>query len=55
MVATWVGGMLLVHFPTSGVKLVVYMSLACFVLAIIIAFLSRRTLSSSTGTPTIQE
>ena len=49
MVATWVGGMLLINFPASGVKLIVYLSLACFVLATIIAFLSRRTLRSSPG------
>lgn len=49
MIATWVGGMLLVHFPTTGVKLIVYMSLVCFVLAIIIAFLAKRTLQSSPG------
>lgn len=47
MIATWVGGMLLINFPASGVKLIVYMSLACFILAIIIAFLSKRTLRSS--------
>ncbi len=52
MVATWVGGMLLVHFPENGVKLIVYMSLACFVLATIIAFLSKRTLRSSPGPST---
>lgn len=49
MVATWVGGLLLVRFPANGIKLIVYMSLACFVLASIIAFLSRRTLRSSSG------
>lgn len=47
MIATWVGGMLLNGFPTSGVKYIVYMSLACFIVAIIIAFLARRTLGSS--------
>lgn len=54
MVATWVGGMLLIDFPTSGVKLIVYMSLACFVLAIIIAFLAERTLRSSPDPSTRQ-
>jgi predicted MFS family arabinose efflux permease len=49
MVATWVGGMFLNYFPASGVKLIVYMSLVCFVLAIIVAFLSKRTLRSSAG------
>ena len=52
MVATWVGGMLLVNFPASGVQLIVYMSLVCFVLAIIIAFLAKRTLRSSSGLST---
>ena len=47
MVATWVGGMLLVHFPENGAKLIVYMSLACFALAMIIAYLAKRTLRSS--------
>ncbi len=51
MVATWVGGMLLTHFPANGVKLVVYLSLACFVLATLIAFLARRTLRSSSRLP----
>lgn len=52
MVATWVGGMLLINFPASGVRLIIYLSLACFVLATIIAFLSRRTLRSSPGPST---
>ncbi|GMU35237.1 MAG: MFS transporter [Planctomycetia bacterium] len=53
MGATWVGGMLLSDFPITGVKRIVYMSLACFVLAIIIAFLAKRTLRSSTGSSDI--
>lgn len=47
MVATWIGGMLLGRSPRSGVKGIVYMSLACFIAATIIAFLSKRTLRSS--------
>ena len=48
MIATWIGGLLLAGFPgASGVKGIVYMSLACFILAAIIAFLARRTLRSS--------
>jgi predicted MFS family arabinose efflux permease len=47
MVATWVGGLLLSDFPTSGVKRIVYQSLGCFIAAIIIAFLAKRTLRSS--------
>jgi predicted MFS family arabinose efflux permease len=47
MIATWVGGLLLSGFPTSGVKRIVYQSLVCFVGAIILAFLAKRTLRSS--------
>lgn len=49
MIATWVGGMMLGNFPTSGVKRIVIMSLVCFSLAIIIAFVAKRTLRSSSG------
>lgn len=52
MVATWVGGMLLIHFPASGVQLIVVLSLVCFVLAIVIAFLAKRTLGSAPGPST---
>ncbi|WP_198342155.1 MFS transporter [Nitrosococcus watsonii] len=52
MIATWVGGLLLNCFPASGVKLIVYLSLVCFILAIIIAFQSKRTLRSSRGPST---
>jgi predicted MFS family arabinose efflux permease len=52
MVATWIGGMLLVNFPASGIQLIVYLSLICFVLAIAIAFLAKRTLRSSAGLST---
>ena len=45
MIATWVGGMLLVDFPATGVKLIVCLSLVCFVLAIIGAFFAKRTLN----------
>ncbi len=47
MVATAVGGLLLTHFPDSGVKTIVYMSLGLFVVAAMIATLSKRTLRSS--------
>ena len=47
MIATWVGGLLLTGLPESGVKRIVYMSLVCFILATIIAFLAKRTLRSS--------
>ncbi len=47
MFATWAGGMLLINFPTSGVKLIVYLSLICFILAIAVAFLAKLTLRSA--------
>ena len=47
MIATWVGGLLLTDFPTSGVKRIVYQSLVCFILAIVVALLAKRTLRSS--------
>lgn len=47
MIATWVGGMFLNDFPTAGIKYIVYMSLACFIVAIVIAFLAKRTLRSA--------
>lgn len=51
MIATWVGGMLLSDFPRTGVKRIVYLSLVCFIVAIIVAFLAKRTLRSSPGSP----
>ncbi len=47
MIATWVGGMLLNDSPSAGIKRIVYLSLACFIAAMIIAFLAKRTLRSS--------
>ncbi len=55
MVATWIGGLLLVEFPDSGTRLVVYMSLGCFIAATVVAVLARRTLgpsSSPSSSPT---
>lgn len=52
MVATWIGGMLLVNFPASGIQLIVYLALVCFGLAIAIALLAKRTLRSSAGLST---
>jgi predicted MFS family arabinose efflux permease len=51
MIATWVGGLLLGASPEFGVKRIVFMSLACFIAATIIAFLSRRALRSSDAAP----
>lgn len=48
MIATGVGGLLLAGLPeSSGVRAIVYVSLACFILAAIGAFLAKRTLRSS--------
>ncbi len=47
MAATWIGGLLLTQFPDAGVMAVVYMSVILFVLAAILAVLSKRTLRSS--------
>lgn len=47
MIATWLGGLILTYYPQTGVKGIVYMSLACFILATIIAFLSKHTLRST--------
>lgn len=47
MVATWVGGMLLNASAANGVKHIVYLSVTCFVAAIIVAFLAKRTLRST--------
>jgi predicted MFS family arabinose efflux permease len=51
MIATWVGGLLLGASPEFGVKRIVFMSLACFIAATVIAFLSRRALRSSDAAP----
>ncbi len=37
MIATWVGGLILVHMPQVGVFGIVYLSILCFVPAIMIA------------------
>ncbi len=47
MAATGLAGMLLTRTPGSGVRGILIMSAVCFVLATIIAFLSRQTLRSS--------
>jgi len=47
MIATWVGGLLLTYFPTSGVKGIVYLALACFVAAIVVALVVSRTMRAS--------
>src|SRR5690606_3241851 len=48
LIAAWNGGLLLAGSPgPSGVRGIVYLSLICFILATIVAFLARRTLRSS--------
>ncbi len=46
MMATWVGGLVLTHMPGVGVFGIVYLSIICFVPAMIIAFMAKRALSS---------
>jgi len=46
MMATWVGGLILVHMPQVGVFGIVYLSIFCFVPAVIIAFMAQKTLNS---------
>jgi predicted MFS family arabinose efflux permease len=47
MIATGVGGALLTRQPEAGARGIVYMSLACFALAAVVASMARRTLRSS--------
>lgn len=47
MIATWLCGMLLINFPDDGVKYIIWLSLVCFILSIVIAYLSKRTLGTS--------
>lgn len=46
MMATWVGGLILIHMPQVGVFGIVYLSIICFVPAIAIAFMAKKSLSS---------
>lgn len=46
MIATWIGGLILTHMPQVGVLGIVYLSIICFVPAMIIAFMTKRALSS---------
>ena len=46
MTATWIGGLILVNMPQVGVYGIVYLSIICFVPAMIIAFIAKKTLSS---------
>lgn len=44
MIATWLAGLILINMPKTGVFGIVYLSILCFIPAIIITFLSRKTL-----------
>lgn len=46
MIATWLGGLILTHMTNVGVLGIVYLSILCFIPAIIIAFMAQKTLSS---------
>lgn len=46
MIATWIGGLILVNLPEVGVIGIGYMSIICFIPAMIIAFMAKRALSS---------
>ncbi|WNO59631.1 MFS transporter [Rheinheimera sp. MMS21-TC3] len=46
MMATWLGGLILIHMPNFGVLGIGYLSIICFVPAIIIAFMAKKALSS---------
>jgi predicted MFS family arabinose efflux permease len=46
MMATWIGGSVLINMPHAGVYGIVYLSIICFVPAIIIAFIANKSLCS---------
>ena len=46
MIATWLGGLILINAPQLGVMGVVYLSILCFVPAMIISYAAQRTLSA---------
>ncbi|NLJ61990.1 MAG: MFS transporter [Alcaligenaceae bacterium] len=46
MIATWLGGLILINVPQLGVMGIVYLSIICFVLATVISYVAKRTLSS---------
>ena len=48
MIATWLAGLILINMPETGVFGIVYLSILCFVPAIIITFLSKKTLDAPT-------
>jgi len=48
MIATWVAGLILVNMPETGIFGIVYLSILCFIPAIIITFISKKTLDAPT-------
>ena len=46
MIATWLGGLILTQMASVGVFGIVYLSILCFIPALIIAFMAQKTLSS---------
>ncbi|HTN34051.1 MAG TPA: MFS transporter [Marinobacter sp.] len=46
MMATWIGGLILVHMPGVGVSGIGYLSIVCFIPTMIIAFMAKKSLSS---------
>ncbi len=48
MIATWLAGLILINMPETGVFGIVYLSILCFIPAIIITFLSKKTLDTPT-------
>jgi len=54
MIATGVAGVLLTRNPESGVKNIVWMSLFCFVAAIVVAFMVTRASKRASSPATIE-
>ncbi|WP_264755569.1 MFS transporter [Psychrobacter sp. FDAARGOS_221] len=46
MIATWIAGLILVHAPQVGVMGIVYLSILCFIPAIILSVMAKRTLDA---------
>ncbi|NLO54356.1 MAG: MFS transporter [Gammaproteobacteria bacterium] len=46
MMATWIGGLILLNLPQAGVFGIVYLSIICFLPAILIALIAKKALSS---------
>ena len=46
MIATWLAGLILVHIPETGVLGIVYLSIICFIPAILMTLLAKKTLDA---------